>query len=666
MFTYVVKRLLAMIPTLVGISMITFLIVYLAPGDPVDTQMGAGGAGKTTEGGGGSDDMDDNANALEAKRKLLGMMEEHYAVLAWDAAHATRAREWKSDDKYADVMPMESADGVGDDGAFGSFGVWARSIALIDDAEAVVGLRDGRVLAVDTSDGTTRRELRTDGEPIGSVAVSNDGTRAAASDTVGIVTAWSLSDGAELWTTPAAGDSVREVAFSPDGRHVVSAGGDGTITVRGAADGTVVSELNGHTRYVTALAFSHDGTRMWSGGADRSLIAWDTDSWTVAEPLADHRQTITDIAVSLDDTRLVTACEDNVLRVFDVGPAAIGRKPVAELGGHYLAATAVALHPDGRTLFSGGADKTIRTWDLVEERQTGQVPVSTGQVHELRLTADGAVLLTAGDSWRKTSIAHQYMQWFKRLATGDLGRSFIDREPVIDKLKKALPVTLGLNLLAFIIIYTVSIPLGVMAAVKRGGVFDTVSSLIVFLLWSMPSFWLATLLITYLSSERTWNLLPSVGLHDTNAADMPYLAWLSDWGRHLVLPVLVLVYGGFASLSRYARSSLLETIAHDYIRTARAKGLSERVVIFKHALRNSLIAVITLAGSMLPAMIGGSVIVEFIFTIRGMGLLAFNAILQRDYPVIMAVTTMSAALTLVGVLVSDLLYGVADPRISHE
>ena len=130
--------------------------------------------------------------------------------------------------------------------------------------------------------------------------------------------------------------------------------------------------------------------------------------------------------------------------------------------------------------------------------------------------------------------------------------------------------------------------------------------------------------------------------------------------------MIVLTYGGFASLSRYARTSLLETIQQDYVRTARAKGLSERVVIYKHALRNSLIAIVTLVGTLLPAMIGGSVIVEYIFSIRGMGMLAFEAILQRDYPVVMAITTFSALLTLMGVLVSDVLYTVVDPRITHK
>ena len=177
---------------------------------------------------------------------------------------------------------------------------------------------------------------------------------------------------------------------------------------------------------------------------------------------------------------------------------------------------------------------------------------------------------------------------------------------------------------------------------------------------------MATLLIMGLSSERAWNLLPSVGLISDRADDLSFLQWVWDGALHLVLPVTVMVYGGFASLSRYVRTSLLETIQEDYVRTARAKGLDAWGVIMKHAFRNSLVTIVTLVANLLPAMIGGAVIVEFIFSIQGMGKLGFDAILARDYPVIMAITTFSALLTLLGILVSDLLYSVVDPRVRVE
>jgi ABC-type dipeptide/oligopeptide/nickel transport system permease component len=343
---------------------------------------------------------------------------------------------------------------------------------------------------------------------------------------------------------------------------------------------------------------------------------------------------------------------------------------------------------------------------------------------------------------------------------------------------KALPVTIGLNFIAIIIIYVVSIPLGVYAAVKRNGLFDQVSSIVLFLLYSIPNFWLASLLIMFfatvpcwlhesplppdglctelsaradsdsewstdatyfcdddeiedrdeiqtasvcldlhesysdfdqcrtdlrsnmdevlgdkpryealaalddsvlppkdkaaiaelidLSDGAHWDVLPSGGLESLEAASMSYLDWLIDRLKHLFLPLLVMTYAGFASLSRYARTTMLETIQENYVRTARAKGLSERIVVYKHAFRNSLITIVTLMGNLLPAMIGGSVIVEYIFNIQGMGLLGFDAILQRDYPVIMAITSFSAFLTLLGILLSDILYSVVDPRVSQE
>jgi len=202
--------------------------------------------------------------------------------------------------------------------------------------------------------------------------------------------------------------------------------------------------------------------------------------------------------------------------------------------------------------------------------------------------------------------------------------------------------------------------------VRRGTFFDTSTSFVLFLLYSLPSFWLATLLIMGFSSKRNFDWFDCVGLHAANQSDLSFFAWLRDFGSHLVLPMIALVYGSFASLSRYVRTTMLDTISQDYVRTARAKGLSERVVIYRHALRNAMVTIVTLVASLLPAMIGGSVIIESIFSINGMGLLSFEAILTRDYPVIMATTTMSAFLTLLGVLVSDILYVVVDPRITHS
>ncbi len=657
MITYLLKRMFAMVPTLIGISLLTFLIVLMAPGDHVATKMGQGTGPQASEGG-GNDDPARMADAIKAKKKLLGMMDELRAVAVWDGAAAVGARDWKSSDRFKTVADMEQAETLGDFAAS-----WAQAVARApDDSRLYVGLGDGQVLALDTASGET--VLSFDPHPVGvlAVAVSPDGARLVSADGDGAVRIHDTGSGALLQSAEELGRPVKDIAFLPGGARFVTACDDGTVRVHDAATGAVTARLVGHNNYVTAVAVAPGGERLFTAGYDGEVRVWSTADWKETRRLGKVSQPINDIALSRDGALLATACDDQGVRVYGVADGSLR----AELEGHYRPATAVAFHPDGRTLFSGGRDETIRTWDVTEARQTAQAPENTGRVFGLVVSGDGARLYSVGESWRKTPAWKQYWSWVSKLAVGDFGRSFTDNKPVIDKIKERVPVTLGLNVGAFLLMYLIAIPLGVQAAVKRGQLYDNVTSAIVFMLWSLPSFFLATIIIMYFSSQRNFDWFPSVGLHATNQADMSYLQWLGDWGLHLVLPMIVLTYGGFASLSRYARTSLLESIQQDYVRTARAKGLSEHVVIYKHALRNSLIAIVTLVGTLLPAMIGGSVIVEYIFSIRGMGMLAFEAILQRDYPVVMAITTASALLTLLGVLVSDILYTIVDPRITHR
>jgi peptide/nickel transport system permease protein len=260
----------------------------------------------------------------------------------------------------------------------------------------------------------------------------------------------------------------------------------------------------------------------------------------------------------------------------------------------------------------------------------------------------------------------RYGIWVKRIVTFDFGNSYKDHRPVIDKIAERLPVTLELNLISIFLIYLIAIPIGVFSAVKQGTLTDRVSTIFLFILYSLPNFWVATLLIMFLGGGDFLDWFPVYGITSANMEGQPLLTRLFDHFWHLILPVFCLTYGGFAALSRYQRASMLEVIRQDYIRTARAKGLPEKLVVFKHAMRNSLIPIITLMGFLLPGMFGGSVIIENIFSIPGMGQLGFEAVLSRDYPTIMAIATISAFLTLFGILVSDLLYVWADPRISYE
>jgi peptide/nickel transport system permease protein len=260
----------------------------------------------------------------------------------------------------------------------------------------------------------------------------------------------------------------------------------------------------------------------------------------------------------------------------------------------------------------------------------------------------------------------QYAKWFGRVVTFDFGESIKHHRPVIDLIKERLPITVMLNLIAFVIAYTISIPLGVLAAVRHKRFSDTASSVILFMLWSLPVMWVGQMLIGYFSGTTFANWFPSAGLSSNDADAMPFFQWLDDRLWHLVLPVICLTYGEFAYLTKQVRASMLDNLRMDYVRTARAKGLSNFTVVWRHAFRNSIIPVITIMATLLPAMFGGSVIIESIFSVPGMGLLAFEAVTTRDYNVVMAVATIAGMLNLVGLLLGDIAYAIADPRISFE
>lgn len=258
----------------------------------------------------------------------------------------------------------------------------------------------------------------------------------------------------------------------------------------------------------------------------------------------------------------------------------------------------------------------------------------------------------------------QYVNWLGRLARLDFGRSFApDNRPVMDKISERIPVTLSLNVIALLLEFGLAIPIGILAATRRDTLLDKGITLFVFLGFAVPTFWLALILMYLFGVKLGW--LPISGLHSLGSDKLHGLAWFGDLARHLILPISIATFGSLAGLSRYMRSTMLEVIGQDYITTARAKGLTERVVIYRHALRNALLPVITLLGFSLPGLIGGSVIFETIFAIPGMGQLFYMGVMSRDYPLVMGILTIGAGLTLVGNLLADLAYAVADPRIRH-
>ncbi len=258
----------------------------------------------------------------------------------------------------------------------------------------------------------------------------------------------------------------------------------------------------------------------------------------------------------------------------------------------------------------------------------------------------------------------QYVLWMNDLVHLNFGNSFIDQRPILDKILERLPITATLSLISLFLIYIIAIPIGIYSASHQYSTMDKVSGGILFMLYSLPDFWIATMAIIFLCGGDYLGIFPSNGLYSMEYSST-WSLWdkAADVGWHIVLPVIMYTYAGLAYLSRQMRGSMLEVIRQDYIRTARAKGLDDRKVIYKHALRNSLIPIITLLAGILPSLIGGSVIIESIFSIPGIGQLGFQALLSRDYPMIMAELTVGAVLVLLGVLVADLLYSIVDPRI---
>jgi peptide/nickel transport system permease protein len=286
------------------------------------------------------------------------------------------------------------------------------------------------------------------------------------------------------------------------------------------------------------------------------------------------------------------------------------------------------------------------------EMQTGDVPAEAKRAYEQLRKEFGL----------DQPLHLQYLNWLNRLIRLDFGRSFAPHgRPVLTMIAERLPITLLLNIVEMLIIVALAIPIGVLSATRQYSTFDKVTTIFVFVGFATPDFWLALLLMILFGVQLGW--LPISGLRSMNWEYMSF--WQQQWDflSHLALPILVATFGGLAGFSRYMRQSMLEVIRQDYIQSARAKGLAERVVVGKHALRNALLPIVTILGLSLPGLIGGSVIVEWIFAIPGMGQLMVQAAFERDYPVLMGNLVIVSTLTLVANLAADLAYSLVDPRI---
>jgi len=254
------------------------------------------------------------------------------------------------------------------------------------------------------------------------------------------------------------------------------------------------------------------------------------------------------------------------------------------------------------------------------------------------------------------------------LIRGDFGYSYETKLPVGNVIGERIRWSLFFTLMSVVLAYIISLPIGIKAAANKNSVFDKTSSVILFILYAMPTFWVATILLMTFANTEALNLFPASGIQPITGipAGSSWLETIRLQLPYLVLPTIAYTYAQLAFLSRITRVSMLEVIGQDYIRTARSKGLSEQKVVYKHAFRNALLPIITIFSNIFPLAIGGSVILETIFTIPGMGQQIFHAILTKDYPVIIVVFTLTGILTLIGYLVADIFYAIADPRISYS
>lgn len=263
-------------------------------------------------------------------------------------------------------------------------------------------------------------------------------------------------------------------------------------------------------------------------------------------------------------------------------------------------------------------------------------------------------------------IHERYILWINNLAHLNLGKSYVYAEPVWDVITSRFPVSIYFGLISFVLTYLVCIPLGVFKAVKNGSKFDIMSSVLVFIGYSIPGFALGAFLLVLFGGGSFLDWFPLGGFRSVDFAEMSLGDKMLDQLHHTVLPVISYMIGSFATLTILTKNSVIENLSQDYIRTAFAKGISEKKVIFKHALRNSLIPIATGIGHFLSLILAGSFLIESVFNIDGMGLLGFKSVVNRDYPVVMGILVISTLLLLIGNIISDIIYALVDPRIRFK
>jgi microcin C transport system permease protein len=263
-------------------------------------------------------------------------------------------------------------------------------------------------------------------------------------------------------------------------------------------------------------------------------------------------------------------------------------------------------------------------------------------------------------------IPERYLEWVLNLCRFNFGKSYVYSEPVIDVITSRFSVSVYFGLIGFVLTYLICVPLGVAKAARSGSKFDLISSIIVFLGYSTPGWAFGALMLIFLGGGSFLNVFPLGGFRSEDFDNMNFLGQIYDQLRHTILPVISYLLGSFATLTILTKNSVIENLNQDYIRTAYAKGLSEKRVIYVHALRNSLIPIVTGLGHFLGILLAGSILIEKVFNIPGIGLLAYDSIINRDYPVIMGLLVFQSIILLTGNILTDFLYAAVDPRIKYK
>lgn len=298
------------------------------------------------------------------------------------------------------------------------------------------------------------------------------------------------------------------------------------------------------------------------------------------------------------------------------------------------------------------------------------INLAPGNAADMRVSMNPKYSETAREKFEKMygldkPIYEQYFIWLTKFIRFDFGESFAtDGKKVTEKIGERLPITIGLNVISMLFIFIIALPLGIASAYWQNSFFDRASTIFVFIGFAVPTFWLALICMYFFGVQL--GLLPISGLTSYNYDSLSPLGKLLDLTKHLILPVSISVFGSLAGISRFARSSTLEVMGEEYITAARARGVPEKTVLFKHALRNSLLPVITILGLSIPGLIGSSVIFESVFSIPGMGQLFYMSVMMRDYPTIMGILVIGALLTLIGNFIADIAYAFIDPRIRYS